>query len=411
MNTNAPSPFGRLSDPLELAQALIRCPSVTPADAGALGVLEEALTGLGFSCKRLSFGDPDSQGPDALVENLYARIGVDRPNFCFAGHTDVVPPGAIESWDNDPFAGITRNGILHGRGASDMKGSIAAFVAACSRFLVGSRPYGSISLLITGDEEKDARNGTVRVLDWMKRHDEHIDACLVGEPTNPQRLGDMMKIGRRGSVNATLVVEGTQGHVAYPELADNPIPRLIALLSSLLAEAPDDGTDHFQPSNLEVTSVDVGNSVTNVIPDSARACFNVRYSPAHSPASLEKWLRERLDLASAGTYRLELQWSGPAFLTEPGRLTEVVSRAVADVTGRQPEASTSGGTSDARFIQSVCPVVEFGGVGKTMHQVNEHIQIEDLRALADVYEQVLGLFFETEGGVGSDRSGRARNAT
>lgn len=411
MNTDAPSPCGSLTDPLELAQALIRCPSVTPADAGALGVLEEALTGLGFSCERLSFGDPDSQGPDALVENLYARIGADRPNFCFAGHTDVVPPGAIESWDNDPFAGITRNGILHGRGASDMKGSIAAFVAACSRFLHGSHPYGSISLLITGDEEKDARNGTVRVLDWMQRHGEHIDACLVGEPTNPQQLGDMMKIGRRGSVNATLVVEGTQGHVAYPELADNPIPRLIALLASLLAKAPDDGTDHFQPSNLEVTSVDVGNSVTNVIPNSAKACFNVRYSSAHTPASLERWLRERLDLAAAGTYGLDLEWSGPAFLTEPGRLTEVVSRAVADVTGRQPEASTSGGTSDARFIQSVCPVVEFGGVGKTMHQVNEHILIEDLRALADVYERVLELFFGTGGGVVSRWSGQALKAT
>ena len=410
MNTDASSPYGRLADPLELAQALIRCPSVTPTDAGALGVLEEALAGLGFSCKRLSFGDPDSQGPDALVENLYARIGAGRPNFCFAGHTDVVPPGAIGSWDNDPFAGITRNGILHGRGASDMKGSIAAFVAACSRFLRGSHAYGSISLLITGDEEKDARNGTVRVLDWMQRHDEHIDACLVGEPTNPQRLGDMMKIGRRGSVNANLVVEGTQGHVAYPELADNPIPRLVALLSSLLAEAPDNGTDHFQPSNVEVTSVDVGNPVTNVIPDSATACFNVRYSPAHSPESLERWLRERLDRAAAGTYLLELDWSGPAFLTEPGRLTEVISRAVADVTGRQPEASTSGGTSDARFIQSVCPVVEFGGVGKTMHQVNEHVLIEDLRALADVYERVLGLFFETEGDIGRKRSGRGADA-
>ena len=410
MNTDASSPYGRLADPLELAQALIRCPSVTPTDAGALGVLEEALAGLGFSCKRLSFGDPDSQGPDALVENLYARIGAGRPNFCFAGHTDVVPPGAIGSWDNDPFAGITRNGILHGRGASVMKGSIAAFVAACSRFLRGSHAYGSISLLITGDEEKDARNGTVRVLDWMQRHDEHIDACLVGEPTNPQRLGDMMKIGRRGSVNANLVVEGTQGHVAYPELADNPIPRLVALLSSLLAEAPDNGTDHFQPSNVEVTSVDVGNPVTNVIPDSAMACFNVRYSPAHSPESLERWLRERLDRAAAGTYLLELDWSGPAFLTEPGRLTEVISRAVADVTGRQPEASTSGGTSDARFIQSVCPVVEFGGVGKTMHQVNEHILIEDLRALADVYERVLGLFFETEGDIGRKRSGRGSYA-
>ena len=397
----------RSVDPLELARTLIRCPSVTPADAGALGVLELALGRLGFTCRRLAFGQPGTEGPDAQVENLYARIGTGRPNFCFAGHTDVVPPGAMDTWDKDPFGGITEDGVLYGRGASDMKGSIAAFVAACSRFLDRGRPYGSVSLLITGDEEKDARNGTVQVLDWMKRHDEHIDVCLVGEPTNPERLGDMMKIGRRGSVNGTLTVYGTQGHVAYPELADNPIPRLVALLTSLLSEAPDDGVDHFQPSNLELTSVDVGNRVTNVIPNCARASFNVRYCPAHTPASLEAWLRACLDRVTAGSYKLDLDWSGPAFLTRPGRLTDVVAAAVKAVTGRQPAASTSGGTSDARFIQTVCPVVEFGGVGKTMHQANEQILVEDLLTLVDVYERILTLYFESEGSV-DGRAGKAR---
>ena len=397
----------RPADPLALAQALIRCPSVTPADAGALGVLERELARLGFTCRRLAFGQPGADGPDARVENLYARIGAGRPNFCFAGHTDVVPPGAAAAWDRDPFGGAAEDGVLHGRGAADMKGSVAAFAAACGRFLRSGRPYGAISLLITGDEEGIARNGTVRVLDWMQRHDEHIDACLVGEPTNPERLGDMMKIGRRGSVNGTLTVPGTQGHVAYPDLADNPVPRLVALLAALLAEAPDAGVEHFQPSNLEVTSVDVGNRVTNVIPGCAMARFNVRYNPAHTPSSLEAWLRARLDGAAAGPYRLDLDWSGPAFLTRPGRLTDVVAAAVEAVTGRRPAASTSGGTSDARFIQAVCPVVEFGGVGKTMHQANERILVADLLALTDVYERVLARFFKA-GAPGGAAAGPGR---
>ncbi len=388
-------------DPLPVAQALIRCPSVTPADAGALQLVEALLGELGFACRRLAFGDPDADGAAARVENLYARIGTERPHFCFAGHTDVVPPGALEAWDRDPFAGVTEHGILYGRGASDMKGSIAAFIAACSRFLAGSHRFGSISLLLTGDEEKHARNGTVRVLDWLQRHDEHLDACLVGEPTNREQLGDTMKIGRRGSVNGILTVSGTQGHVAYPELAQNPIPRLVALLSGLLSEPPDRGAPHFQPSNLEVTSIDVGNPATNVIPGAATARFNVRFCPAHTPASLEDWMRRRLDAAAAGGYRLELDWSGPAFRTEPGQLTEVVAGAVAEVTGRRPEASTGGGTSDARFIQAVCPVVEFGGVGKTMHQANEQVAVADVRTLADVYERVLLRFFATGGDGGA----------
>lgn len=391
-----PAETNNVADPVVLAQKLIRCPSVTPADAGALAVLEDALGALDFTCRRLSFGVPGCTGPDARVDNLYARIGTARPNFCFAGHTDVVPTGSAGAWDEDPFAGLAENGILYGRGASDMKGSIAAFVAACTRFLARTPVYGSISLIITGDEEGEARNGTVKVLDWMHRHGEKIDACVVGEPTNLERLGDMMKVGRRGSVNAVLRVNGTQGHVAYPHLADNPIPRLLAMLAALLSENPDRGDEHFQPSNLEVTSVDVGNSATNVIPACAEASLNVRYGPSHTPESLEAWLREKLDQADAGAYALDLQWSGPAFLTRPGPLTSVVAEAVELVTGRRPEASTTGGTSDARFIQTVCPVVEFGGVGKTMHQANEHIHVADLMALVDVYETILELYFRSE---------------
>ncbi len=387
-----------LTDPLPVARALIRCPSVTPADAGALDLLETVLGGLGFTCHRLAFGDPGAEGAEARVENLYARIGTGRPHFCFAGHTDVVPPGPAAAWDRDPFAGIAEDGILYGRGASDMKGSIAAFIAACSRFLRSGQAFGSVSLLLTGDEEKHARNGTARVLDWMDRHGEQVDACVVGEPTSRKRLGDTMKIGRRGSVNGTLTVPGVQGHVAYPELADNPVPRIVALLASLLAEPPDDGAPHFQPSRLEVTSIDVGNDATNVIPGRAAARFNVRFCPAHTPGSLEAWMRRRLDAASAGGYRLDLDWSGAAFRTEPGPLTEVVSAAVADVTGGRPAASTGGGTSDARFIQAVCPVVELGGVGQTMHQANEHVAIADLRTLADVYERILARFFAPNGG-------------
>ena len=390
-----------LHDPLGLARALIRCPSVTPADAGALDVLVQALTPLGFTCTRLPFGTPGAGGLDARVDNLFARIGRKPPHFCFAGHTDVVPAGAAGQWDHEPFAATVKDGILHGRGAADMKGSIAAFVSACARFLKSKPAYGSISLLITGDEEGEALNGTVRVLEWMREHGEQPDACLVGEPTNPEQLGDMMKIGRRGSVNCTLEVHGTQGHVAYPALADNPIPRMISMLSSLLAEAPDPGDAHFQPSNVEVTSVDVGNPVTNVIPDTAKASFNVRYGPTHTPESLEAWLRGRLDQADAGAYALDMRWSGPAFLTEPGAFTDLVAGAVEEVTGRSPVASTSGGTSDARFIQAMCPVIEFGGVGRTMHQVNEQISVDDLTALAAVYERILARYFDSGGAQGA----------
>lgn len=382
-----------LSDPVGLAQALVRCPSVTPADAGALGVLEEALEGLGFSCRRLAFGEEGAEGPDARVENLYARFGTERPNFCFAGHTDVVPPGDPAGWARDPFAGEVADGVLHGRGASDMKGGIAAFVAGAARFLAGGAPRGSISLLITGDEEGPARNGTQRVLAWMRGEGEAIDDCLVGEPTNPEALGDMMKVGRRGSVNAVLAVEGVQGHVAYPERADNPVPRLVAMLASLLAEPPDRGDDHFQPSHLGITSVDVGNPATNVTPARAEARFNVRYGPSHDPGSLERWIRGRLEAAGAGPFRLDLAWSGPAFLTPPGPLRGIVAGAVEAVTGRRPAESTAGGTSDARFIQAVCPVVEFGGVGRTMHQVDEQASVEDLRRLAAIYENVLASYF------------------
>ncbi len=380
-------------DPVRLAQALIRRPSITPADAGALKILEDSLEKIGFVCQRLPFGEEGAQGPDARVENLYARFGTKTPNFCFAGHTDVVPPGPAEEWEHDPFSAKIQDGVLYGRGASDMKGSIAAFVAAAARFISKARPHGSISLLITGDEEGPSRHGTVRILEWMASQSEVIDACLVGEPTNPETLGDMMKVGRRGSVNAILSVQGVQGHVAYPEYADNPIPRLIAMLASLLAEPPDEGDTEFQPSHLGITSVDVGNPATNVTPPRAEARFNIRFGPSHDSASLERWIRDRLKVANSGTFDLDLTWSGPTFLTPPGDLRKIVADAVEKITGHRPMESTSGGTSDARYIQAVCPVVEFGGVGKTMHKANESVAVEDIIRLTDVYEEVLVAYF------------------
>jgi succinyl-diaminopimelate desuccinylase len=381
-------------DAVELAQALIRCPSVTPADAGALDVLGDALRGLGFACERPRFCEP---GTDA-VENLYARIGDAPPNFCFAGHTDVVPTGDEAAWTRAPFAGRIEDGRLWGRGAADMKGAIAAFVAASQRFLArrGRTFAGSISLLVTGDEEGPAINGTVKVLEWMRERGETIDACLVGEPTNPQRLGQMMKIGRRGSLNGVLTVHGTQGHAAYPALADNPIPRLIAMLAAI-DEAPlDTGTPHFPPSTVALTSVDVGNLATNVIPARARAAFNIRFNDRHTGASLERWLNERF-ARLGGRYALDVSVSGEAFLTAPGRLSEIVAGAVRAATGTEPEFSTTGGTSDARFIKDHCPVVEFGLVGATMHHVDENVAVDDIRALSEIYEGVLGRFFPDEG--------------
>ncbi len=377
-------------DALGLARDLIRCPSVTPEDGGALEVLEAALERLGFTCHRLRFSQPGT----ADVDNLYARLGSDPPNFCFAGHTDVVPVGDAEAWSVDPFGAEVVDGHLCGRGAADMKGAVACFVAATARFLERRRGRvpGSLSLLITGDEEGVAVNGTAKVLAWMGEHGEAIDACIVGEPTCPKRLGEMIKIGRRGSMTGRLAVHGSQGHVAYPELADNPIPRLIRMLSAVTAAPLDEGGAHFQPSNLELTTVDVGNPVDNVIPASARATFNIRFNDSHTARSLERWLRQSFD-AIGGAYELELRVGGEAFLTPPGPLSELVAGAVRETLGIEPELSTSGGTSDARFIKDHCPVAELGLVGRTMHKVDERVSLDDLAALTEVYLAVLDAYF------------------
>jgi succinyl-diaminopimelate desuccinylase len=386
-------------DTIALAQALIRRPSVTPRDEGALDVLERALAGLGLRCRRLAFGE-GTAGPNARVENLFARIGAGRPHFCFAGHTDVVPPGDATKWSLDPFAGEIRDGQIWGRGAADMKGAIAAFVSAAAGFLAarGARFRGSISLLITGDEEGDAVNGTAKVLEWMAANGEIPDFCVVGEPTNPERLGDMIKIGRRGSMTGHLTVTGVQGHTAYPQLADNPVHRLVHMLHAVTGQALDGGTAHFQPSTLQISTVDVGNPATNVIPAEARASFNIRFNDRHTGAGLEAWLRATFDRAMAdlgpgGAYRLEVRVSGESFFTAPGPLSALVSEAVAAETGRAPELSTTGGTSDARFIRRHCPVVEFGGVGQTMHKIDERMRIADLEALARIYRRVLDRVF------------------
>jgi succinyl-diaminopimelate desuccinylase len=380
-------------DPVALTQDLIRCPSVTPADAGALCVLEGVLTGMGFTCTRLRFEEP---GTDP-VENLYARLGSASPNFCFAGHTDVVPTGDRAGWTVDPFGAAIIDGKLFGRGTSDMKGAIACFVSATKSFLDrNGMPNGSISLLITGDEEGPSINGTRKVLDWMREQGEVIDACLVGEPTNPKALGDMMKIGRRGSVTATLTAYGAQGHVAYPHLADNPLPRLTEALTLLAGSPLDEGTAHFQPSTLALTTIDVGNPASNVIPAKGTAKFNIRFNDLHTPASLEAHIRDVLEEVG-GAWDLKMQTSGVAFLTPPGPLVATVAGAVTAVTGKEPELSTSGGTSDARFIKDHCPVVEFGLVGATMHKVDEHVAVADLIQLTAIYDRVLVDFFAGKG--------------
>ena len=377
-------------DPLELARALIRCPSVTPADGGALGTLQAALERRGFACHRMTFSDENT--PD--VDNLYARIGTGRPNFCFAGHTDVVPVGHAAGWTVDPFGAEIIDGTLYGRGAADMKGAVACFAAAASRFLARRGPGfgGSISLLITGDEEGPSINGTRKVLQWLAGRGETLDACLVGEPTNPTRLGEMVKIGRRGSLSGWLTVTGVQGHTAYPQLADNPLPRLVKMLSAITEAPLDQGTAHFQPSNLQLTSIDVGNSATNVIPGIARAAFNIRFNDRHTSDSLITWLRERFD-AVGGDYELDTQVTGEAFLTAPGPFSALLLGAVEKITGMKPELSTTGGTSDARFIKDYCPVAEFGLISQTMHKLDERVSLADLEKLTDIYEAVLDGYF------------------
>ncbi len=374
----------------DLAARLIRCPSVTPADAGALDVVEAFLAGLGFTCHRLTFEEPGTEP----VDNLYARLGEAGPNLCYAGHTDVVPVGDPAAWRVDPFAGAVIDGKLYGRGAADMKGSIAAFLAALGAFLEArnGRFDGSLSLLITGDEEAAAVNGTRKVLGWMRERGETIDHCLVGEPTSNARLGDMIKIGRRGALNGRLTVHGIQGHSAYADLAENPVHHLVAMLSELLAEPLDRGSDHFPPTSLQIVSVDVGNPATNVIPAAAKAVFDCRFSDQHSSASVERWIRERLERRGA-RYELDIRVSGESFLTPPGRLSDLVSGAVERVTGRPTELGTTGGTSDARFIKDHAPVVELGMLNATAHKVDEHVSLADLEALTAIYRAVLDGYF------------------
>lgn len=378
-----------LKDPLPLAQALIRCPSVTPEDAGALGVLESALTVLGFDCHRLRFEEEGT----APVDNLYARLGTEGKNFCFAGHTDVVPVGT--GWTVDPFGAEVIDDHLFGRGAADMKSAIASFVAAVARHGVpDGTAKGSISLLITGDEEGPAINGTTKVLDWLADRGEALDACVVGEPTNPTKFGEMIKIGRRGSLNGKLTVYGTQGHAAYPHLADNPIPTLMRLLSALTDSPLDEGTETFQPSTLTLTSVDVGNTATNVIPAEAKAAFNIRFNDGHSGDSLTAWLHDTLEQAANGaSFDLDVVVSGESFVTPPGPLSDLISSAVETVTGQVPDLSTTGGTSDARFIRSACPVCEFGLVGLTMHKTDERTSLDDMNKLTDIYNRILDGYF------------------
>jgi succinyl-diaminopimelate desuccinylase len=375
-------------DPLDLSRDLIRCPSITPADAGALDVLQAALESLGFTCHSLRFTAPGT----APVDNLYARIGEAPPNFCFAGHTDVVPPGDVADWTVDPFAAEIRDGRLIGRGASDMKTAIACFVAAVGRFLQAGTLNGSISLLITGDEEGPAINGTVKVLDWLADRGERLDACLVGEPTCPTALGEVVKIGRRGSLNGRLRVDGVQGHAAYPQRADNPIPRLIRMLAAIDGAWLDDGTEHFEPSRVTITSVDVGNPVTNVIPARAVARFNVRFNDRHTGSDVHRRLEDRLASVDP-RFILETECSGEPFLSPPGRLTAAIVDAVSAVTGLNPALETGGGTSDARFIRAVCPVAEFGMPGETAHKVDENVAVADLERLTEVYRRVLELWF------------------
>lgn len=371
-------------DPVAFSQALIRHQSVTPDSGDALDLLAETLTGLGFTCYKMVF---EEEGTEP-VPNLYARLGTDAPNLCFAGHTDVVPVGSISGWSVDPFAADIKDGQLYGRGASDMKSAIAAFAAACNRVIASGSMRGSLSFLITGDEEGPAINGTRKVLDWLKDKGETLDFCVVGEPTNPQEMGQMVKIGRRGSLHGMVKIVGIQGHVAYPHVAHNPIPDLVKVLAELNKEVLDDGNAHFQPSNLEIVNIEVGNDSHNVIPAEAHARFNVRFNNEFTPESLREELTQRMDRAGVA-YEVDWWLSGDSFLTQPGPLSDAVVSAVEARTGRKPELSTTGGTSDARFIKDHCPVVEFGLVGATMHKVDEHVAVSDIETLTDIYEDII----------------------
>ena len=373
-------------DPAQLTADLIRCASVTPVEGGALVLLEERLSSHGFTCTRVDRGE---------VCNLFARWGTGK-TFGFNGHTDVVPVGDLAAWTVDPFGAEIRDGFMYGRGATDMKSGVAAFAAAAMDFVSETPPGGSIVLAITGDEEGPAKNGTVALLDWMQAHGETMDVCLVGEPTCPDDMGQMMKIGRRGSMNAFFTITGQQGHSAYPHRANNPLPAMARLVDQLSCAELDQGTEHFDASSLAVVTIDTGNPATNIIPAQTRATVNLRFNDAHSGARLTTWLQGQADEISAefgvGVV-LDVSISGESFITPPGALSELVARAVQVETNRTPEMSTSGGTSDARFVQHHCPVVEFGLVGKTMHQVDERVEIAQIHQLKSIYTRILSDYF------------------
>ena len=382
------------ADPVAIARDLIRCRSITPEEGGALGYLQTLLGRAGFEVHRAVFAEPGT----APIDNLYARIGTARPNLLFAGHTDVVPPGNESTWSHPPFAGEIAEDWLYGRGAVDMKGGIACFVAAAIDYLAanGGKPKGSISLLITGDEESVAVNGTVKLLKWAAERGETFDHCILGEPSNVDVVGDTIKAGRRGSLNGTLIVAGRQGHVAYPERADNPIRGLVTLIAALQAPL-DQGSEHFAPSHLEFTSIDVGNTTVNLIPGEARARFNIRYNDRHSQTALKTLIERRTKAAAAGRVRYVFEWqpsNAEVFVTKPGPFTDLATAAITEVTGRRPQLSTSGGTSDARFIKNYCPVLEFGLVGRTMHQVDECTPVPDLLTLTAIYRRIVERYFD-----------------
>jgi succinyl-diaminopimelate desuccinylase len=381
------------ADPVSIARDLLRCRSITPAEGGALKYLEGVLKAAGFTAHRLVFSEP---GED-VVENLYARLGTGAPNLVFAGHTDVVPPGDEKAWSHPPFAGETDGKDLYGRGAVDMKGGIACALAAVLDHLATlGKPKGSISFLITGDEEGIAVNGTPKLLKWAAEQGETFDHCILGEPSNVEALGDTIKIGRRGSLNGHLIVRGRQGHVAYPERAENPIRGLVTLIEALQAEPLDSGSAHFPPSHLEFTTIDVGNSTVNLIPGEARARFNVRFNDKHTLDSLKALIAQRATKAAGGKIKFDFEWepsNAGVFVTTPSPFMQMVTKTIAEVTGRKPHLSTSGGTSDARFITAHCPVVEFGLVGQTMHQIDERVPIADLLALTTIYRKIIERYF------------------
>jgi succinyl-diaminopimelate desuccinylase len=380
------------ADPIAIARDLIRCPSVTPVEGGALALIERLLKSAGFDVHRVTFEEP---GTDP-VENLYARIGSAAPHLMLAGHTDVVPPGDESKWTHPPFGSDIADGVLYGRGAVDMKGAIACKLAATLDYVAAhGKLKGSLSFLITGDEEGIAVNGTVKLLKWAAQRGETFDHAILGEPTNPQKLGDMIKIGRRGSQNGTLIVTGTQGHVAYPELADNPVRNIAALMVAINAEPLDSGTEHFGASNLEFTSIDVGNRTVNLIPAEARARFNIRFNDTRTREELCALIESRAANA-AGKIRWRIEWepsNSDVFLTAPGPFVAMISKAITEVTGLTPALSTTGGTSDARFIKDYCPVIEFGLLSQQMHKTDEHVTTTDLIALTGVYRHILERYF------------------